>query len=1079
MDTSKLKSNLNINMRLINLDNIGEISRKNIRKFISTIYGFKATTKDLKKIAIDMGLDIGKRKDTQKTRTYKFFGEMYNDDIEKKKNISQQLDKQIKILEKKRGKTYTALDLNKDLLTKRPFKNMFKSSKSKRKPFSVNLISRVVSNVKLSTNFNNYWQFRNWLEYEEKWNGMEMNSGETIIKIGNEEAEVWDLFNMTINFIEGGKTWGENKKTITRNIKFLNYECKVLDPATSHVGDNNCGIRVLSKLLDIKLNPKSIRKEINSPAGTLINTEQLNYIYKKNNGRKNLIIIDENYEGEFNLKDTDYVLYKDNHYTAIIEAKRQNHKETGKKKQKGKLAFDIETRHTEEIIMVGETKSKVLKSTILSMVYKCVRGKKMKKTFTTDNNKNCCVKFLDWLGHEANNGRYYNCVAHNGSRFDFYLLMSYFTEEDLLDSKTQLRGTSIIGLQYKSHTFKDSCCFLTDNLNNLCNGYLITPEEKAFSKLTNIKIGDKTITNHQLCFYKPELNFNEFMELETKEPEFWTEYVKYCEYDCESLFLVWEKFKFQIDTIIGKMGEWLKKSVSLNTCNTIGSLSKKLIDANNGVKSKKQPTKEMQIIRNKYKNGNKWKYGVCKADYNEEVKKLKESGNELYEVGGITGKPNFRKYCEFMSNDEEKYEFIKNFKRGGISHSNQKGYHKEGVCGFDIKSQYPTALMNMKIPVGKSRWVENYEPTAYGFYLINNIKWCSNVKLFKPVANKKDDGILDWATNKFNELYCDSYMIKYLKENCGLVNFNVIKGLVSNEEMISNKLFGTYVDTLYKEKAHQDYLKDSNQEYNKPYREAIKLLMNSLTGKLVEDPSRYFKLEFKSNDEKTQSINNVKINKTDANKGINYWVVAGVMVYSYSKRLLWEYINCLPNKADDVIHIETDGIYFGLPNKDAFIKNLKEKNDPIIRIGRELGNVEQEICTKEESFFIGKKDYMIGEPILNNDKSINYNKSKIRNKGIPKTTINDEGNKIDLLNKQFYIDRYNGKTCYKTFKTIGKALYDTKHHSGITLTGYDMVRKSTPHDFKNFKMYEEKDGKVIIKDWKKYKKIGKNINECL
>jgi len=100
MDTSKLKSNLNINMRLINLDNIGEISRKNIRKFISTIYGFKATTKDLKKIAIDMGLDIGKRKDTQKTRTYKFFGEMYNDDIEKKKNISQQLDKQIKILEK-------------------------------------------------------------------------------------------------------------------------------------------------------------------------------------------------------------------------------------------------------------------------------------------------------------------------------------------------------------------------------------------------------------------------------------------------------------------------------------------------------------------------------------------------------------------------------------------------------------------------------------------------------------------------------------------------------------------------------------------------------------------------------------------------------------------------------------------------------------------------------------------------------------------------------------------------------------------------------------------------------------------
>ena len=33
----------------------------------------------------------------------------------------------MKILEKKRGKTYTILDLNEDLLTKRPFKKMFKS----------------------------------------------------------------------------------------------------------------------------------------------------------------------------------------------------------------------------------------------------------------------------------------------------------------------------------------------------------------------------------------------------------------------------------------------------------------------------------------------------------------------------------------------------------------------------------------------------------------------------------------------------------------------------------------------------------------------------------------------------------------------------------------------------------------------------------------------------------------------------------------------------------------------------------------------------------------------------------------
>ena len=42
--------------------------------------------------------------------------------------------------------------------------------------------------------------------------------------------------------------------------------------------------------------------------------------------------------------------------------------------------------------------------------------------------------------------------------------------------------------------------------------------------------------------------------------------------------------------------------------------------------------------------------------------------------------------------------------------------------------------------------------------------------------------------------------------------------------------------------------------------------MNSLTGKLVEDPSRYFKLEFENDDEKAQTMNGVKINKVDVDK---------------------------------------------------------------------------------------------------------------------------------------------------------------------------------------------------------------------
>lgn len=920
-------------------------------------------------------------------------------------------------------------DLNALLLDNKQFETFFKKEESKKKPIYVTFISRVLENVKRSITFKNYFHFENWLSMNQE--EITDYDGDTI-SIHMLKKEVFDKFIVDIEFIKGGKFWGENKKDVERKINFNDWECIAFDPATSHTGDNNCGIRVISRMLNLKLNSNEIRKQLNLQTKALLSTNDLVNLYTLCKGKKTLKIIDENYEDEFDLETTDYILYKDYHYTYIIKATKQIHKDTGKKKQKGTLVFDIETRETEEVVKIGKNISKLLRSAILSVVYKPVRAEKKIITFTTDKNKNCCIKFLDWLSFEAHSGRFYNCIAHNGSRFDFYLLLSYFNQELLFNAEVQLRGTSIIGFQYKSHTFKDSCCFLTDSLSNLCDGYLITPEEKAFSKKTDIQLGDKTITNYQLCFYKPELTFWEFMELEEKEPEFWTEYVKYCEYDCESLFLVWTKFKSQVENVIFKIGNWLPKYVSINTCNTIGSLAMKILNCVNGNRR-----------------------------------------------GQFHTKP-FKKYSEFMCNDDkvkaydtEKYNFICKFKRGGISHTNQLGLHKEGICGVDIKSQYPTALKNMKIPSGKSKWVKKYDENYIGYYHINNMKWSDDAKTFKPIASVKDNGVLDWANPKINNVYVDSYMLKYLMKNCGLISFGVIDGLVSFDEIDGSELFGAYVNTLYEEKAKQDELKNKkHKDYNKPYREVIKLFLNSLTGKLVEDQSKYGALCFTDKDaEKGQkSINGTTafVDKTESFDKINEWVNAGVMVYSYSKRNIWEYINCLPNKADDVIQVETDGLYFGLPHRKKFMENLSLLNDPIIRVGDNLGNIEEEVNTTEESFYLGKKDYMIGLEKYMTDGKIDYNKSKIRYKGIPKSTIDDEGTGIDLLNRQFYIDRYNGKTVEKSFKTISKILYGNKQTNNINLSGFNMTRKATPHDFKKFKVYYPCNDDVIVKDWEKY-----------
>jgi hypothetical protein len=57
-----------------------------------------------------------------------------------------------------------------------------------------------------------------------------------------------------------------------------------------------------------------------------------------------------------------------------------------------------------------------------------------------------------------------------------------------------------------------------------------------------------------------------------------------------------------------------------------------------------------------------------------------------------------------------------------------------------------------------------------------------------------------------------------------------------------------------------------------------------------------------------------------ADKSLNIWINAGCMVYSYSKRLLFEYIKLLPDNSNNVIHLETDSIYFPLRCKKHLIK---------------------------------------------------------------------------------------------------------------------------------------------------------------
>lgn len=834
------------------------------------------------------------------------------------------------------------------------------------KPFTIRIISGR-ANVHQVFTFKNYYHFSRWFNGVQQGFKAQVDS-ENIGKVGERGTfkDVFSICSFQLNFLRGGH---HHSGQLHSELKGTHYNFKVFNPQSDN--NNYCGIKCIMGLLNKPLNIKELKQKYSIVPNKMIDVKTIMQIYKdyKTTDDKELRIVDlkvENIEECFN-----YIILDNNHYYVVEESEFFDiNTLANKTTRRGLLTWDLETRVSKtEFVNVcadgNDTKSYLLKETILNIRYQNFRCEKLNKLcFTTDKEKSCTRKFLDWLIAEGKQCHFYNCIAHNCARFDLYFLVAQLTSEELKSCKMQLRGYSIIGFQYLSHLFKDSCCFIVNSLKNICKDFKI----KA-SKKTTFNYNGISMTNENLCFYKPELDFWEFMELEKTEPKYWELYTDYCDFDCISLLEIWKQFSYGVKKLILTLDKCLIRKCSLNGANTIGSLSKKIVENWNSKRNKSLFSK-----------------------------------------------------LKLFTNDKEKYDFLRLFIRGGISHSHQKGRHYETVISADISSQYPASINNMMVPIGESRFVNAYNENIKGFYHLTNLKFNSEYSL-KPISVKNDNDVLNWITgDEVKEAYLDSWMIEYLKKNYGLISFNCSRGLVSDEAVKGDLIFGKYVNTFYKEKALQDELKKIGK-HNNAYRETIKLFLNSLTGKLVEDTSKYYSLNFSEDDledDERENINGVSIDTKHKEK-INYWITCGIMCYSYSKRLLFEYMRCLPDKTNDVIHTETDSIYFNKKKcLNTFIDNInKYKGDyKEVKIGSALGNIKIEKESLGDSFFLGKKFYYL----------MTKEEEKMKIKGIPLKTIDDNGNELKIINYNTFVDVYNSKPSESPkkveFITLHKQLFD-------------------------------------------------------
>ena len=887
------------------------------------------------------------------------------------------------------------------------------------------------ADVKHTFKFNHIKHFNNWFKKAIKESEVaHSDSFQEVYQI--ELGELQSMFGdhiivENITTIKGGCN---KNKAIDKEFKSSFYKFNVHRPVSRN---NNCFFKAVEYLTGDKLDIKKLHLKHGIKTNEMVSINKAYEILQTIETCIEIISIDHNEELDEDIK---YIILKEEHYYPVISFE-QNERKNNKTKR-GLLAFDLETRKTEKYTEIKATGTKmyILKDSLCCVYYHSYKGENQTLVLESNASLSSSRQFINFLNSEATHNRSYNIIAHNGGKFDFYFIISEMTELELMECDISMRGTTIIGINYRGNLFRDSCCFMQNTLENLSESFKI-----EHGKLTKLNLHGNDITSSQLCFYKPELNFNDFLELKTDDPEYWGLYVKYCIYDCIALYEIWSKFTACVNNLVNSINPYLLQKCPLMSSMTIGSHSKKIVVEMN-------------------------KYNRCDNYYFKDLQRF--TGIEWMEVrngkpmterqeyavnAGTLNKNLFYKHVQVI--DRQKYDFINNFKRGGISHCHQPGKHTNGITGVDIASQYPSSLIYAYIPTGKSFWLKEgstYNPKFHGFYLLKDLQFETKYNL-KPVAVSHKGQSLSWSNDKIDELYVDSYMIDYLMANYGLKSFYISKALVSYTDTKADKFFGKYINTFYDEKKEQDSKKKNNDvSYNPALRETIKLYMNSLTGKLNENPDNHYSLQL--NQESQSKFNNVGYEKVYNHEKINEWITAGVMIYSYSKRLLFEYIKCLPNDSDDVIHIETDGIYFSTEHYDTFTKNLNTMGtfsdlpfneiEYPIKFGDDLGNLKIEKSTKKgtTSYFLGKKFYAIAVNNDYNGKTRDDEDGNIyRIKGAPQKTINDDGSKKYLVEMPLYEKIYAGKSVDVSFATLKKNLFCEK----TSISSYVMTRKIKPN----------------------------------
>lgn len=328
-------------------------------------------------------------------------------------------------------------------------------------------------------------------------------------------------------------------------------------------------------------------------------------------------------------------------------------------------------------------------------------------------------------------------------------------------------------------------------------------------------------------------------------------------------------------------------------------------------------------------------------------------------------------------------DFVRQAVCGGRSQVFVTGHHKVDVALVDVKSQYPHEMSSNKYPLGDVKWTKRYQRGKIGLYEVV----VGKQPKVKMVAYN-DGNSTNWEYHKSFTRVVSNVSIELMEEYG--VSYQVKRGCYWSKSAF---VFKDHMEELYKTKRAQDEWKTKgDSRYNPSLRNIVKLLMNSLSGKMVERTHtthvalvqtkaqlQRFLAQVKEDTiqeihSSTRSLTYLKGDLKDENVKRNVPIVWGILIYEYSRAHMYR---DLYSKVEGLIATETDSL---LATKKGILAHQKRYPE---LYGDAMGQLDVEYLDQSiKSIAISKKclalyNGVTGEVVKSTFKGVNQSNDKV------------------------------------------------------------------------------------------------------